>query len=197
MNGPSVTKDGRPLSYPTNPLTQAMFDGINAAREGRGGVSASPPPAVKSNAWGVQVPLSQEETKELDARLAALSGAEVEKVDVPPPVIHRPQVNRFVPNFKNIQGIDLDRNIIRVDNLEFPLAESDAKQLRLLCVDCVLNAVVAGLKDMLGDSGIESSALAARLKEDVFGRGKEETAVSEGLRLPGGGEAKEDGVEKK
>lgn len=184
---PSVTKDGRPIVYPTNALTQLLTE-----NRGRGGVSASPPPSVRSGAWGAQ-PLTQEEQAELDAKLAGVSA--------PTEAVGFRQMQEIVPrqrgslNFNNIQGINLEQNTIRVDGLDFPLAPEDVHNLRLLCVDCVLNAVVLGLREMLGTSGIEVSSLLKSLKEDVIGRGDEAQALQEGQELPRQGEDEEGSVE--
>jgi len=195
VNGPNVTSDGRPVNYPSNPLTDAMFAGLSAAR-GRGGVSASPPPAVRSNSWGQETPLSPDEIAELDARYAEMIA--------PPPTAtaagsvtgHVTPVykNTTVPNFQNIQGIDLERNVIRVDGMEFPLDADDARQVRLMCVDCVLNAVVAGLRDLLSTYGISPDLIKAQTREAVLERGQETAQVQDRLGAPGEGTNPESAV---
>jgi len=167
----NLTKDGRPLAWPTNDLTRAL------ETKGRGGVSATPPPAVKSGAWGAEVNVPQQM---LDIAASAPVTKEVEYLNY--------DIGRTGNvNFNNIQGIDLIKNTITVDGLDFPLASEDVKQLRLLCVDCVLNAVVTGLKEMLNTSGIEANLLLGSLKEGVRGRTSATETVQEGPTVPGEG----------
>lgn len=188
-----MTNDGRPLEFPDNPLTRAMA----APPTTRGGISATPPPAVKSGAWGTTPKMSEKEQQELDAKLAAFMAGHS---DMQPPPEPQAELFRFPPvqnkkarvNFNNIQRIDLEREVIVVDDMEFPLAPEDVKQLRLLCVDCVLNAVVQGLRDMLGNSGVETSQLSGMLKEDVLGRRQEAAPLPEGPGVPGTGEGTQD-----
>lgn len=195
MSGPNITSDGRPVSYPSNPLTDAMFAGLNAAR-GRGGVSASPPPAVRSSSWGQETPLSPEEVAELDARYA-------EMIAVPPTATAAGSVSALVApvykrpaaiNFQNIQGIDLERNVVRVDDMEFPLDSEDVRQVRLLCVDCVLNAVVAGLGELLTTYGISTNLIKAQMREAVLERGQETAQVQDRQNAPGEGAGPESDV---
>lgn len=196
MNGPNITSDGRPVSYPSNPLTEAMFAGLSAAR-GRGGVSASPPPSVKSNSWGTGTPLSPEETAELDARYAELLPP------VPPTATMASSVSGLVTpvykrpaaiNFQNIQGIDLERNVVRVDDMEFPLDAEDVRQVRLMCVDYVLNAVVSGLSGLLSAYGISTDPIKAQMREAVLERGQETAQVQDRHDVPGEGAGPESGV---
>jgi hypothetical protein len=188
-----MTNDGRPLEYPDNPLTRAMA----APQVVRGGISATPPPSVKSGAWGTEPRLSENEQTELDTKLAEYLGAATPQV---------PELKRLAPplsipqkkarmNFNNIQRIDLEREVIVVDDMEFPLAPEDVRHLRLLCIDCVLNAVVSGLRDVLGESGIEPTQLTGVLKEDVLGRRQETPTLPLGPPVSGPGESAEGKVE--
>lgn len=197
-----MTSDGRPLEYPDNPLTRAMANptatlgNLSPTAAPEWNYSAAPQtPSVRSGALGK---LTSEEEKDLDSKLAALMGSPppgpaVEEVTVryTPPASQR----RSRMNFNNIQRIDLEREVIVVDDTEFPLAPDDVKHLRLLCIDCVLNAVVQGLRDMLGQSGIEPSAVIGMLKEDVLGRRPEAAPLPEGQSVPGTGEGSQDSVE--
>lgn len=177
----NLTKDGRPLAWPINDLTRAL------EIKGRGGVSATPPPAVKSGAWGSEITVPQQ------MRDIAASAPVTKEVEYPP--IEYDIGRTGSVNFNNIQGIDLVKNTITVDGLDFPLAPEDVKQLRLLCVDCVLNAVVTGLKDMLNTSGIEANMLLGSLKEGVRGRSSATETVQEGPPVPGEGAGTQGSVE--
>ena len=187
-----MTSDGRPLEFPDNPLTRALAERPTSTR---GGISATPPPSVKSGAWGTSPALKSEEMQELDNKLRAYLG---EAAEVPPPTptpiprLTPVQPKKASVNFNHIQRIDLEREVIVVDDMEFPLAQEDVKQLRLLCVDCVLNAVVQGLRDMLGQSGVELSSLSGMLKEDVLGRRQEAAPLPEGPGVSGTGEGTQD-----
>lgn len=187
-----MTNDGRPLEFPDNPLTRALAERPTSMR---GGISATPPPSVKSGAWGTAQPLKVDEMQELDNKLRAYMGETVEappQIPQPLPRIEPVYRKKSNVNFNNIQRIDLEREVIVVDDMEFPLAPEDVKQLRLLCVDCVLNAVVQGLRDMLGNSGVETSQLSGMLKEDVLGRRQEAAPLPEGPGVPGTGEGTQD-----
>jgi hypothetical protein len=198
-----MTSDGRPLEYPDNPLTRAMAGPASssqslsptAAPEWHFG-AAPQTPSVRSGALGKLT--SSEEEEELDKKLAALllspppgpaAGEVTVRYTTPTP---QPRVRM---NFNNIQRIDLEREVIVVDDTEFPLAPDDVKQLRLMCIDCVLNAVVHGLRDMLSQSGIEPAHVAGMLKEDVLGRSATPATLPEGHPVPGEGESPQDSVE--
>lgn len=192
-----MTNDGRPLDFPDNPLTRIMTtpqpsQGSLAPTGPTYNFSAQSAPTVKSGAWGK---MTEQEQQELDGKLAALMGssepaAAPARAVIPERIIPNPRKSRM--NFNNIQRIDLEREVIVVDDMEFPLAPDDVKHLRLLCIDCVLNAVVQGLRDMLGQSGVEPSTVAGMLKEDVLGRRPEAPPLSGGHAVPGEGESPED-----
>lgn len=188
-----MTNDGRPLEFPDNPLTRAMASPPTT----RGGISATPPPSVKSGAWGTAPKMTEKERQELDEKLATLMAERPMEQSVPEQAV---ELFKFQPsqsrkarvNFNNIQRIDLEREVIVVDDMEFPLAPDDVKHLRLLCVDCVLNAVVQGLRDMLGSSGVGLTQLTGMLREDVLGRRQEAAPLPEGPGVSGTGEGTQD-----
>lgn len=177
-----ITKDGRRVVYPSNALTDILTD-----VQRRGGVSASPPPAVRSGAWG-EIKLSKEEEAELDSKLLALN-APVKAVEKTMPTKQEPQRRGNQPDFTNIQGVDIVAKTIWVDGLEFRMSDDEAKQLQRMCVDCVLRSVVRGLQGAVGDT-------LWPVKESTSERVKETTEVPEGHSVPREGEGTEVSVEK-
>lgn len=181
-----ITSDGRPLEFPDNPLTRMIA--------GRGAISATPAPTVKSSAWGMATP-APEEQAELDAKLQAYLGGPAPETPLPKITVkEEAPVRKSRINFNNVQRIDLEREVIIVDDMEFPLTPEDARQLRLMCVDVVIDSVMQGLRDLLATAGVSPESVSSGLKEVVRGREPETQAVPARQGVPGEGKGPENSV---
>lgn len=166
------------VHHPSNILTQAMD---RVAEMNRGGVprsagvaSATSPPTARSADLGTEVPLSEAERAELDAKARAAgivdprlgpapegaypsldeaiaAGAPArsaritqDRVTVPPVAVPR------LPNFRNVQGIDLLRNRVLVDDMEFPITEDQAREFKLFVVETARGAILEKLSEADG-----------------------------------------------
>lgn len=54
-----------------------------------------------------------------------------------------------LPNFKHVQGIDLIRNVIYIDGMEFPIPEGDVRFLRAYAIDHTRNYITKMLNDAM------------------------------------------------
>lgn len=142
---------------PDNDFTR-LIDSISADNRAggrRGGVaSATPLPTVRSASYGqeVVVPLTAEQQAELDRKAAELGIMELPMHAsgfVPnglSPVI---TLTPRLPNFRAVEGIDLQRNVVAVDGLAFPIPEDEALELRQYVLRIVRTALEKKLKEAL------------------------------------------------
>lgn len=192
----------QPSTY-NNPLTRMLERGAqrNAGMERREvPVDAGALPSARSAALGQEVlpPLTTEERAALDAKAAALGilppgegnegpYASLDEAmnagaSVPDPVnqtasqvvaAQRTVAGVRLPDFTKVGGIDLIRDVVYVDSMEFPISKEDADQFRLYAIQIAHAVITVKLNEAVASLG----AIAGGSNEAVLPvRGDEGTA---------------------
>ena len=181
----------QPTTY-DNPLTR-MIERAHQRNMGESRreapVDAGASPSARSAAVGreVEPPLTVEERAELDAKARELglmpveegeqnlyptladamkAGAPVEGPAVPAPAARAAVVIEGVrlPNFTKVGGIDLIRDVVYVDSMEFSIAKEDADQFRLYAIQIAHNVITQKLNEAVAALG---AAVQEATREDV------------------------------
>jgi hypothetical protein len=76
---------------------------------------------------------------------------------------------RAMPNFRNIQGFNLERGVAVVDGIEFPLADEDVRDMKKFALHVVLDSMVIQVAQALVDIGVpeEMAKAAAQSLKDA------------------------------
>ncbi len=93
-----------------------------------------------------------------------------------------------LPDFSKVQGIDLIRNVVYIDGMEFLISEEDSRDLRVYVVQTASNAITAQFTNVL-------NALVPGMAEAVDGEGTTEVSqMRESERVSRGSEGREPAV---
>lgn len=100
----------------------------------------------------------------LAARAAVPSGRPMVAADA-----HGMFAARTMPNFRNIQGFNLERGVAVVDGIEFPLADDDVRDMKKFALHVVLDSMVIQVAQALVDIGVppEMAEKAAQTLRDT------------------------------
>ena len=167
--GPTPTARSSSLG-PSVPVLEPMSDAENEeANKKLRELGILPPDPTADGAYG-----SLEEA--MEAGMPVERPVVEQAIATHRPVRPMPNVSRTsmpdsprLPDFSKVQGIDLIRNVVYIDGMEFAISEEDSRDMRVYVVTTASNAIMAQFNNVL-------NALVPGLAEAKDGEGTTEVS---------------------
>lgn len=96
---------------------------------------------------------------------------------------------RAMPNFRNIQGFNLEKGVAVVDGIEYPLPEDDIRDMKKYALSIVLDVMVVQVAQALCDFGLPkemAEAAATKLRETAAANAAVPGSMANAGREPAG-----------